>query len=466
MKGNGSRAPRIIALTALVLALGFLLLLAGCNKTPAVKQVITVGLAPNAILGDDTGRAALTAAWEKATGNKYTIQVRAVMGDNFPNAMLQNFATGQGFDVFEHWGPADCKLAGITTDMTDYVTKQWPDYKNGKIRKEIVDLWNTGGKFLMIPKEEGWKLALIYRTDWLEKLGMQPPTNTDELKAVAIAMAKKDPDGNGKNDTYGLAIENDSTWNTGNLIYAFGADNYFDIEAATGLATAKGYLKNDAFLNELTFYHDLYKDKVINPNSFITPNVTGEFEAGKTGMFFMDTAWIAQEMDEKLGKDKWAAVPFGPKLYNGGGSIGISTVAEKAGKNHMNAAWDVIKAYFSPEVQLTLAFGPEGQGWSKEGNTFKYIALTKYGGNITGNMRTDLNFYDMAGISADPKQAYHAKPLPISGGHLNWLPNREKIERKMDAMMGKASTGELTPQAAVEQLNTFVDEAFKEIGVK
>lgn len=467
MKGKGvSRAPRAAVVAALVVALGFLLLLAGCNKTPAVKQVVTVGFAPNAILGDDTGRAALTAAWEKATGNKYTIQVRAVMGDNFPNAMLQNFATGQGFDVFEHWGPADCKLAGITTDMTDYVTRQWPDYKNGKVRKEIIDLWNTGGKFIMIPKEEGWKLALIYRTDWLAKLGMQPPTNTDELKAVAIAMAKKDPDGNGKNDTYGLAIENDSTWNMGNLIYAFGADNYFDIEASTGLATGKGYLKNDAFLKELTFYRDLYKDKVINPNSFITPNVTGEFEAGKTGMFFMDTAWIAQEMDEKVGKDKWAAVPFGPVTYNGGGSMGISTVAEKAGKPQMNAAWDVIKAYFSPEVQLTLAFGPEGQGWSKEGNAFKYIAITKYGGNVTGNMRTDLNFYDMAGISGDPKQAYHAKPLPISGGHLNWLPNREKIERKMDAMMGKAAMGELTPEAAVEQLNTFVDEAYKEIGVK
>jgi hypothetical protein len=77
-----------------------------------------------------------------------------------------------------------------------------------------------------------------------------------------------------------------------------------------------------------------------------------------------------------------------------------------------------------------------------------------------------LNFYDMAGINKDPKQAYHAENLRISGQHLNWLPNRENIERKMDEMMGKVVTGALTPEKAVETLNTFVDEAFKQVGVQ
>jgi hypothetical protein len=449
-----------VAIAALCLAAAIV----GCQRTPAVKQVVTVGFSGCPILADDTGKAALKAVWEKAAGNRYTIQVSAVMGDNFPNAMHQTFATGSGFDIFEDWGPAVAKMAGITTDMTDFVTKDWPDYKNGKLRKEIIDLWNTGGKFVMIPKEEGWKLALIYRSDWLAKLGMQPPTSMDEFKTVAYAMAQKDPDGNGKKDTYGLAVESDSTWNMGNLIYAFGADNYFDIDAKSGLATVKGYLKNDAFLKELQMYRDMARDKVLNPNSFVTPNVTGEFEAGKTGMFFMDTAWIAQEMDQKVGADKWATVPFGPVTYNGGASLGLSSVAQKAGKDHLKAAWEVLKAFYSPEVQLTLAFGPEGTGWSKEGNTFKFLEISKYGANITGNLRTDMNFYDMAGINKDPKQAYHAMNLRVSGGHLNWLPNRENVERKMDEMMGKVVTGALTPEQAIETLNTFVDEAFKQVG--
>ncbi|MEW5815369.1 MAG: hypothetical protein AB1798_08270, partial [Spirochaetota bacterium] len=402
------------------------------------KPVVTVGFAPSPILGDSRTVDILTAAWEKAVGNKYTIEVHAVMGDNFPNAMLQNFATGQGFDVFEHWGPVDCLLAGITTDMTDLVLNDWPEYKNGLIRREIVDLWNAGGKFFMIPKEEGWKLALIYRSDWLRKLGIKPPMTIDEFKTAAYAMTKQDPDGNGKNDTYGFAIEADSTWNLGNMIFAFGADNYFDL-APSGYSTVKAYLKNDAFKKEITFLRDLYKDGVINPNSFITPNVAAEFEAGKTGMFLGEPSWIAGELDEKLGADNWSVVPAFGKLYNGGASLGISKVAEKKGKAHVKAAWEVVKALFSPEVQLTLAFGQEGVAWMKEGKSYKFIKQTDMGGNIIGNMRSDLDIYALSGVDKDPKQSYRAYDLPISGGHLNWLPNREKIERKMDAIMGKVA---------------------------
>lgn len=45
-----------------------------------------------------------------------------------------------------------------------------------------------------------WNLAI--RADWLEALGMDVPTNTDELLEYAIAVTKNDPDGNGEDDTY------------------------------------------------------------------------------------------------------------------------------------------------------------------------------------------------------------------------------------------------------------------------
>ncbi len=47
---------------------------------------------------------------------------------------------------------------------------------------------------------------LWIRKDWLDKLGMAIPTTMDELLAVSDAFTTKDPDGNGVNDTYGLAI--------------------------------------------------------------------------------------------------------------------------------------------------------------------------------------------------------------------------------------------------------------------
>ena len=35
---------------------------------------------------------------------------------------------------------------------------------------------------------------------------MKMPANYEELKEVAIAFAKNDPDGNGKDDTYGMVL--------------------------------------------------------------------------------------------------------------------------------------------------------------------------------------------------------------------------------------------------------------------
>jgi putative aldouronate transport system substrate-binding protein len=48
------------------------------------------------------------------------------------------------------------------------------------------------------------RTAVIVRKDWLDKLGLQMPETVDDLYNVAKAFTEDDPDGNGKNDTYGL----------------------------------------------------------------------------------------------------------------------------------------------------------------------------------------------------------------------------------------------------------------------
>ena len=45
--------------------------------------------------------------------------------------------------------------------------------------------------------------AVGYRGDWLEKVGMDIPETLDELHEVLYAFVHDDPDGNGKDDTYG-----------------------------------------------------------------------------------------------------------------------------------------------------------------------------------------------------------------------------------------------------------------------
>jgi len=66
-----------------------------------------------------------------------------------------------------------------------------------------------GGKLMAIPNTNSsmdTSPMLWIRQDWLDKLGLQPPKTMADVLAISEAFTTRDPDDNGKNDTYGLAL--------------------------------------------------------------------------------------------------------------------------------------------------------------------------------------------------------------------------------------------------------------------
>jgi putative aldouronate transport system substrate-binding protein len=97
-------------------------------------------------------------------------------------------------------------------DMTDlYETYASP------LLKEILAEGGSGpfnaatynGKLMAIPQTgssiEQAQFVWI-RTDWLDRLDLQPPRTMEDILAISKAFAERDPDGNHKKDTFGLAI--------------------------------------------------------------------------------------------------------------------------------------------------------------------------------------------------------------------------------------------------------------------
>ncbi len=93
----------------------------------------------------------------------------------------------------------------------------WEYYPTGmKIYSEWLgeDFFQNGGhlidgKCLYTPYVEGKTIStacLVYRKDWMEKLNMTEPTTLDELHDLLYAFTYNDPDGNGKDDTYGIDV--------------------------------------------------------------------------------------------------------------------------------------------------------------------------------------------------------------------------------------------------------------------
>ncbi|MFZ7946194.1 extracellular solute-binding protein [Neobacillus sp. 19] len=147
----------------------------------------------------------------KALNKKFNIDFKPqyIPFDLYDDKLTVKMASGDIPDVIGTEG-ADTNYIkwakqGAFLPLNDYVKK----YENFKdIPQSVWDAVSLDGKIYGIPlffPASGGKKPII-RQDWLDKLGLEMPTNYEELEKVAIAFAKEDPDGNGKDDTIGLGL--------------------------------------------------------------------------------------------------------------------------------------------------------------------------------------------------------------------------------------------------------------------
>ncbi len=67
---------------------------------------------------------------------------------------------------------------------------------------------SQNGKLYGVPRSRNLgRNACSYRSDWADKLGLGHPETIDDLYEMAVAFTNNDPDGNGKNDTYGFGLD-------------------------------------------------------------------------------------------------------------------------------------------------------------------------------------------------------------------------------------------------------------------
>lgn len=136
----------------------------------------------------------------------------------------------------------------IKSGQLEDLTQVYEEYASDKLRlameygdREGFVAASKDGKIYGMPNPVDYYeyVPIMYiRKDWLDKLNLQAPKTIDELMTVAKAFAEGDPDGNNKNDTYGIGLDNAmglpfdgissafkayrATWykdSTGNLVY-------------------------------------------------------------------------------------------------------------------------------------------------------------------------------------------------------------------------------------------------------
>ena len=228
-----------------------------------------------------------------------------------------------------------------------------------------------------IPRREG----LVIRKDWLDKLGLAVPTTPEELFAVAQAFTKQDPDGNGKNDTYGF----------GGFLNGQGLGTRFDfIMGAYGVPgvwnfTGKGdfglNVRNDQYPEALAYFKSLVDAKVIDPDwpTLTRDDFRARWKQGTFGIMWEDFAAISNKsnytpFDENFPDGEWipVAAPKGPNgdayygVYTGRGQIfGVSQKAIDEGKGEAIAR---LLEWMATDGYYLLGFGEEGKNFIIDAN--------------------------------------------------------------------------------------------------
>ncbi|TDD33147.1 extracellular solute-binding protein [Nonomuraea terrae] len=94
--------------------------------------------------------------------------------------------------------------AGAFWDLTDKLDK-YPNLKP-KSEQAWINSKTDGRNYGIYRVRALLRSAIVLRKDWLDKLDLEPPQTTDDLYEIAKAFTERDPDGNGKKDTYGLIL--------------------------------------------------------------------------------------------------------------------------------------------------------------------------------------------------------------------------------------------------------------------
>jgi putative aldouronate transport system substrate-binding protein len=103
----------------------------------------------------------------------------------------------------------------LITDLTSY----WNDYATPAVKEyytqqgpSVLNCSTFDGKLMALtvaPDVYGDGTYTWIRADWLKKLGLEPPESMNDVLDICKAFTEKDPNGNGGNDTYGLAVTKD-----------------------------------------------------------------------------------------------------------------------------------------------------------------------------------------------------------------------------------------------------------------
>lgn len=270
---------------------------------------------------------------------------------------------------------------GIVGDWKPYL-KDMPEWRKVHDSEKFDSVGTFDGKLYGLTARNGYpyKGVVAVRADWLDKLGLDEPKTLDDYLEVATAFAKDDPDGNGKDDTFGWCAAPNADGSVGGFDPVYGAFGALGTWTEEGGKLGRIEL-TDNRRDALEFIHQMDEAGAIDadwkaqkPEDCYTKE-----QAGTIGMWSAD--WCAALCEGDYRKFRQAnpqgvvhliRPPIGPDgdqanspYSQVGFTWGISQAAIDAGKGESIAK--LLNWTATDKGYLLTVFGEEGKdkGWTR-----------------------------------------------------------------------------------------------------
>lgn len=209
--------------------------------------------------------------WDLATDEDWETRLNlAIASGEYPDAF---YGSGAWVDI-QRYGiqePIIVPLNDLVSEYAPNLSAIFERYPNHKAEITFPD-----GKFYAMPIGGIDQMRTIYqqaivRQDWLDRLGLEVPKTTDELKAVLTAFREEDADGDGDSGNeipfsflYGHSVMGEYP-----LYGAFGVPIAGNM-AWTAIVDDEVVFAPtlDSFKRAVRFMHELYSDGLLDPESF------------------------------------------------------------------------------------------------------------------------------------------------------------------------------------------------------
>lgn len=220
---------------------------------------------------------------EEKTGTKLDIQW--VPASNFDERLNAAFATGSLSQVL-YVSDLDTFQQAIRDDQFWEIGPYLDDFENlSNLKPEILNNTMVDNKIYTL--YQGRPLSrsgIIYRKDWADNLGLDAPTNIDEVFEMLRAFTEDDPDGNGRDDTFGLTDRNELLFGAFKTVSSwFGTPNTWGLQ--DGVVTPEFMF--DEYMDTLVFFNELYESGYINKDFPVTSKNDQQdlLKTGKAGLY-------------------------------------------------------------------------------------------------------------------------------------------------------------------------------------